>query len=111
MTKRGNNIKKSGGKQQKRTRRQNTQHNTHPQYPQTRSKNESDGNSSKLRGTGNFSRENLSQQNSAKLKLTKQAVPKKLKQTHNTAKKGVTGGPHAFINRSYDKRARGNMKK
>ena len=45
------------------------------------------------------------------MKLTKQAVPKKLKQTHNTAKKGVTGGPHAFINRSDDKRARGNKKK
>ena len=45
------------------------------------------------------------------MKLTKQVVPKKLKQTHNTAKKDVTGGPHAFINRSYDKRARGNMKK
>ena len=82
VTKRGNNIKKSGGKQQKRTRRQNTQHNTHPQYPQTRSKNESDGNSSKLRGTGNFSRENLSQQNSAKLEFTKQCPKNKANTQH-----------------------------
>ena len=53
VAKRGNDIK-IAGEQQKRTGRQNKQHNTQPQYPQARSKKQADGNSSKLGGTGNF---------------------------------------------------------